>query len=70
MLYSSVAFWIWTLVGHSSYAHACVITNLKNMVDYHEERTLKVSEKAKTKTRTTATRLQETPEKRGETTLD
>ena len=34
----------------------------------HEERTaehwLKASEKAKTKTRTTATRLQETPEKR------
>ncbi len=32
----------------------------KNMADYHEKRTLK----AKTKTRTTATRLQETPEKR------
>ena len=30
----------------------------------HEERTLKASEKAKTKTRTTATRLQETSEKR------
>ena len=34
------------------------------MADYHEERKLKASDKAKTKTRTTATRLQETPEKR------
>ena len=33
-------FWIWTLVGHLSYAHARVITDLKNMADYHEERTL------------------------------
>ncbi len=36
----------------------------KNMADYHEERTLKASEKAKMKTRTTATRLQKTLEKR------
>ena len=34
------------------------------MTDYHEERTLKASEQAKTKTRKTATRLQEAPEKR------
>ena len=49
------------------------------MADYHEERTLKASEKAKTKTRATATRPQETlekrimlekAEKRGETTQD
>ncbi len=37
----------------------------KNMADYMKsEHWLKASEKAKTKTRTTATRLQETPEKR------
>ncbi len=34
----------WTLVGHSSYAHARAITDLKNMADYHEERTLNASE--------------------------
>ncbi len=50
--------------GFRRYAHARVITDFKNIADYHEERTLKVSEKAKTKTRTTATRVQETPEKR------
>ena len=33
-------FWIGTLVGHLSYARARVITDLKNMADYHEERTL------------------------------
>ena len=54
----------WTFDGFHRYAHARVITDLKNMADYHEERTLKASEKTKTKTRTTATRLQETPEKR------
>ena len=43
-------------------AHARVIS--QNMADCHEERTLKASKKAKTRTRTTATRLQETPEKR------
>ena len=42
------------------WTHARIITDFKNMADYHEERTLKTSEKAKTKTRTTATRLQET----------
>ncbi len=47
--------------GFRRYAHARVITAFKNMVDYMW---LKASEKAKTKTRTTATRLQETPEKR------
>ncbi len=46
------------------YAHARVITDLKNMADYNEERTLKASEKAKTKTRTIATRLQKNAEKR------
>ena len=50
--------------GFRRYAHARVITDLKNMADYHEERTLKACEKSKTKARTTATRLQETPEKR------
>ncbi len=50
--------------GFRRYAHARVIADFKNMANYHEERTLKASEKAKTKTRTTATRLQETPEKR------
>ncbi len=49
--------------GFRRYAHARVITDFKNMVDYHEERTLKACEKSKTKTRTTATRLQETLEK-------
>ncbi len=43
--------------GFRRYAHARVITDLKNMADYHEERTLKVCEKSKTKTRTTATIL-------------
>ena len=56
-------------VGRSFKLCACarVVTDLKNMADYHEERTLKASvtsEKAKTKTRTTAIRLQETPKKR------
>ena len=41
------------------YAHARVITDFENMADCHEERTLKASEKAKTKTRMTATRPQE-----------
>ena len=54
----------WTFNGFRRYAHARVITDFKNMADYHEERTLKASEKEKTKTRTTATRLQKTPEKR------
>ncbi len=49
--------------GFRRYAHARVITDFKNMVDYHEERTLKACEKSKTKTRTTATRLQETLKK-------
>ncbi len=53
-----------TLDGFRRYAHARVITDFKNMTDYHEERTLKACEKSKTKTRTTATRLQETLEKR------
>ncbi len=45
--------------------HARVITDFKNMADYHEEQALKASEtEAKTKTRTTATRLREPPEKR------
>ncbi len=51
--------------GFCRYAHARVITAFKNMADYMKsEHWLKASEKAKTKTRTTATRLQETPEKR------
>ncbi len=51
--------------GFRRYAHARVITAFKNMADYMKsEHWLKASEKAKTKTRTTATRLQETPEKR------
>ncbi len=51
--------------GFRRYAHARVITDFKNMADYMKsEHWLKASEKAKTKTRTTATRLQETPEKR------
>ncbi len=58
----------WTLDGFRRYAHARVITvftDFKNMADYMKsEHCLKASEKAKTKTRTTATRLQETPEKR------
>ncbi len=53
-----------TLDGFRRHAHARVITDFKNMADYHEERTLKACEKSKTKTRTTATRLQETLEKR------
>ena len=54
-----------TLDGFGRYAHARVITDFKNMADYkHEERTLKACEKSKTKARTTATRLQETLEKR------
>ena len=55
---------IWALDGFRRYAHARVITDLKNIADYYEERTLKASEKTKTKTslRTTATRLQKTPE--------
>ncbi len=55
----------WTLDGFRRYAHARVIADLKNMADcMKSEHWLKASEKAKTKTRTTATRLQETPEKR------
>ncbi len=57
----------WTLDGFRRYAHARVITDFKNMANYRymkSEHWLKASEKAKTKTRTTATRLQETPEKR------
>ncbi len=56
----------WTLDGFRRYAHARVITDFKSMADYMKngEHWLKASEKAKTKTRTTATRLQETPEKR------
>ena len=51
--------------GFRRYAHARVITDFKNMADYMKsEHWLKASEKAKTKTRTTATKLQETPEKR------
>ena len=51
--------------GFCRYAHARVITDFKNMADYMKsECWLKASEKGKTKTRTTATRLQETPEKR------
>ena len=54
--------------GFRRYAHARVITDFKNMADYMKgeplERKMKACEKAKTKTRTTATRLQETPEKR------
>ena len=52
--------------GFRRYAHARVITDLKNMADYMKsEHWLKASENTKTKTiRTTATRLQETPEKR------
>ncbi len=51
--------------GFRRYAHARVITDFKNMADYMKsEHWLKASEKAKTKTRTTATRLQETPENR------
>ena len=50
----------WAFDGFCRYAYARVITDFKNMADYMkvEERTLKASEKAKTKTRTTATRLQ------------
>ena len=33
-------FWIWTLDGFHRFAHARVITDLKNMADYHQERTL------------------------------
>ncbi len=55
----------WTNDGFRRYAHARVITDFKNMADYMKsERWLKASEKAKTKTRTTATRLQGTSEKR------
>ena len=55
----------WTFDGFSRYAHARFITDFKNMADYMKsEHWLKASEKVKTKTRTTATRLQETPEKR------
>ncbi len=51
--------------GFCRYAHARVITDFKNMADYMKsEHWLKASEKAKTKTRTTTTRLQETSEKR------
>ena len=51
--------------GFCRYAHARVITDFKNMADYMKsEHWLKASKKAKTKTRTTATRLQETSEKR------
>ncbi len=50
--------------GFRRYAHARVITDFKNMADFYEERTLKACEKSKTKTKTTATRLQETLEKR------
>ncbi len=58
-------FWIWTLDGFRHFAHARVITDLKNMADYHQERTLTEGfRKAKTKTRTTATRPQENPENR------
>ncbi len=53
-----------TLDGFCHYAHARVITDFKNMADCHEERKLKACEKSRTKTRTTATRLQETLEKR------
>ena len=53
-----------TLDGFRRYAHARVITDFKNMADYHEGRTLKAREKSKMKTRTTATRLQKTLEKR------
>ncbi len=42
-----------TFDGFRRYAHARVITDLNNMEDYHEERTLKASKKAKTKTRRT-----------------
>ncbi len=35
----------WTFDGFRRYAHARVITNFKRMADYHEERTLKASEK-------------------------
>ncbi len=49
----------------SLYVFARVITDLKNMADCHEERALKASDKAKTKTGMTATRLvHEIPEKR------
>ena len=55
----------WTNDGFRRYAHARVITDFKNMADYMKsEHWLKASEKAKTKTRTTATRLQGTSEKR------
>ncbi len=54
----------WTFDGFHRYAHARVITYLKNMADYHEERALKACEKSKMKTTTTATKLQETPEMR------
>ncbi len=44
--------------GFRRYAHARVITDFKNMADYMKsEHWLKASEKAKTKTKTTATRL-------------
>ncbi len=33
----------WTSDGFRCYAHARVITDFKNMADYHEERTLKAS---------------------------
>ncbi len=53
-----------TFHGFRRNAHVRFITDLKNMADYHEEGILKASEKTKTKTRTTATRLQVTPKKR------
>ena len=63
----SAVFIVPVMDGFRRYAHARVITDFKNMADYMKgeplERILKACEKAKTKTRTTATRLQETPEK-------
>ena len=56
---------------HGLFSSLCACASHHRFQKYgglHEERTaehwLKASEKAKTKTRTTATRLQETPEKR------
>ena len=43
-----------TFVGFRRYAHAQVITDPKKMADYHKERILKASEKAKRKIITTA----------------
>ena len=45
LYYYSYSLMSWTNDGFCRYAHARVITDFKNMADYHEERTLKASGK-------------------------